>query len=151
MQLTLFTDYALRSLLYLTWHPGRPSTVDEIAGFFGISADHVNKVMQHLARKQYIRSRRGRSGGATLAREPEAIRLGDIVRDFENLNLLDCLEREGVCVIERGCRLKQVLAEGQRRMVAYFDEFTLRDLAGPVQESAGPSGRVALPLSDRRH
>ena len=137
MHLTLFTDYALRSLLYLTWHADRPCTVDQIASYFHISADHVTKVMQHLARQGYIRSRRGRHGGAVLAQPPEAIRLGDILRDFESIALLDCLKVENVCVIEVGCRLKRVLAEGQRRMMEYFDEHTLRDLAGP----APPEGR----------
>jgi Rrf2 family nitric oxide-sensitive transcriptional repressor len=136
VHLTLFTDYALRSLLYLTWHDGRPCTVDEIARYFGISADHVTKVMQHLARQGYVRSRRGRHGGTVLAQPPEAIRLGDVLRDFESITLLDCLAAENVCVIEVACRLKRVLAEGQRRMMAYFDEHTLRDIAGPAEPSA---------------
>ena len=132
MHLTLFTDYALRSLLYLSWHADRKCTVEEIARYFRISADHVTKVMQHLTRQGYVSSRRGRHGGAVLARPPEDIRLGDILRDFESISLLDCLRAENVCVIEVGCRLKRVLAEGQRRMMAYFDEHTLRDLAGPA-------------------
>ncbi len=131
MHLTLFTDYALRSLLYLTWHAGRSCTVEEIARYFRISADHVTKVMQHLARQGYVRSRRGRHGGAVLARPPEEIRLGSILRDFESVALLDCLKAENVCVIEVTCRLKRVLAEGQRRMMEFFDEQTLRQLAGP--------------------
>jgi Rrf2 family nitric oxide-sensitive transcriptional repressor len=148
LHLTLFTDYALRSLLYLTWNSGRPCTVEEIARYFRISADHVTKVMQHLARQGYVRSRRGRKGGAVLAQPAEAIRLGDILRDFEQVALLDCLRiDEGVCVIERTCRLKRVLAEGQRRMMAYFDEHTLRDLAGPVPPPDGEAGRTrSLPL-----
>ena len=68
MHLTLFTDYALRSLIYLSAHGDRPCTVEEISGYFNISADHVTKVMQHLARQGYVRSRRGRHGGAMLAR-----------------------------------------------------------------------------------
>ncbi|HZT80630.1 MAG TPA: Rrf2 family transcriptional regulator [Gemmataceae bacterium] len=147
MHLTLFTDYALRSLLYLAWHPDRTCTVDDIAGYFGISADHVTKVMQHLSRKGYVRSKRGRHGGAVLARPPEDIRLGDVIRDFEHVALLDCLVAEGVCVIEATCRLKEVLAEGQRRMMAYFDEHTLRDLLVPVSRRKEADGRrTALPL-----
>lgn len=147
MHLTLFSDYALRSLLYLSWHADRPCTVDEVARYFRISADHVTKVMQHLARQGYVRSRRGRRGGAVLARPPEEIRLGDILRDFESIGLLDCLSVENVCVIQAGCRLKRVLAEGQRRMMAYFDEHTLRDLAGtgPPVEVAGRGG-TSLPM-----
>ena len=147
MHLTLFTDFALRSLLYLTWRADRTCTVEEIAGYFRISADHVTKVMQHLARQGYVRSRRGRRGGAVLARPAEQIRLGDIVRDFESVALLDCLKAENVCVIERVCRLKRVLAEGQRRMLEYFDEHTLRDLAGPAAPDVPPRrGGTGLPV-----
>jgi Rrf2 family nitric oxide-sensitive transcriptional repressor len=147
LHLTLFTDYALRSLLYLSWNAGRPCTVEEVARYFQISADHVTKVMQRLARQGYVRSRRGRHGGAVLARPPEEIRLGDILRDFESISLLDCLTAENVCVIEVGCRLKRVLAEGQRRMMAYFDEYTLRDLVGtgPPGDGARREG-VSLPV-----
>ena len=148
MHLTLFTDYALRSLLYLTWHAGRPCTVEEIARYFRISADHVTKVMQHLARQGYVRSRRGRRGGAVLARPAEEIRLGAILRDFEAIALLDCLKATDVCVIEVSCRLKRVLAEGQRRLLEYFDEHTLRDLAGPGEppDVVAPRDGVSLPL-----
>jgi Rrf2 family nitric oxide-sensitive transcriptional repressor len=147
VHLTLFTDYALRSLLYLTWHGDHPCTVEEISGYFRISADHVTKVMQHLARQGYVRTRRGRRGGAVLARPPEDIRLGDILRDFESIALLDCLTAENVCVIEKCCRLKVVLREGQRRMMEYFDQHTLRDLAGtaPPDLKAGRGGK-SLPV-----
>ena len=145
MHLTLFTDYALRSLLYLTWHADRPCTIEQIATYFRISPDHVTKVMQHLARHGYIHSRRGRNGGAVLARAPETIRLGDILRDFESIALLECLKVENVCVIEKACRLKRVLAEGQRRMMDYFDEQTLRDLAGPGEPRPSGSGALTAP------
>ena len=115
MHLTLFTDYALRSLIYLSAHGDRPCTVEEISGYFNISADHVTKVMQHLARQGYVRSRRGRHGGAMLARTPDDIRLGDILRNFEQIALLDCLQTDNVCTIGRDCLLKHILAEGQRR------------------------------------
>jgi Rrf2 family nitric oxide-sensitive transcriptional repressor len=147
VHLTLFTDYALRSLLYLSWHAERPCTAEEIAGFFHISQDHVTKVVQHLVHKGYVRSRRGRKGGAQLARPPQDVRLGQVVRDFEQVALLDCLVHTGVCVIEGDCRLQQVLAEGQRRLLAYFDEFTLADLAGPAPPEDLPAGgRRPLPV-----
>ncbi len=147
MHLTLFTDYAVRSLFYLSWHAGRPCTVEEISRYFRISADHITKVMQHLARQGYVRSRRSRRGGAVLARPPEEMRLGAILRDFESIALLDCLKAENVCVIEERCRFKRVLAEGQRRMMAYFDEHTLHDLAGsaPPDLVAGCDG-FSLPV-----
>ncbi|MFN4258588.1 MAG: RrF2 family transcriptional regulator [Gemmataceae bacterium] len=148
MHLTLFTDYALRSLMYLTWHQGRLSTSEEIARFFEISQDHVVKVIQQLARKGYVRSRRGRHGGVRLAKSPETIRLGDIIRDLEQISLLECLNSRGVCVIEGNCKLQGILREGQRRMMNYLDEFTLADFAGSQPEAADlvPIGLERLPV-----
>lgn len=141
MHLTLFTDYALRSLMYLSAHGDGPCTVEEIAGYFKISADHVTKVMQHLARRGYVRSRRGRNGGAMLARSPDEIRLGDVLRDFEEISLLNCMHTDKVCTIGRDCLVKQVLAEGQRRMMAFYDEHSLQDLASPLTTMRGRKTR----------
>src|SRR5687767_1186527 len=82
MRLTLQTDFALRTLLYLATI-GRRSTVAEVAGLFGISANHVAKVVNQLARLGYVRSVRGIGGGIELARPAEEIRLGEVIRDFE--------------------------------------------------------------------
>ncbi len=151
MQLTLFTDYALRSLMYLSWHPERLCTAEEIATFFGISQDHINKVLQNLARKGYVRSRRGRHGGVILARSADAIRLGEVLRDFEHIALLDCLHMTDVCIIEATCRLRHVLGEGQRLMMEYFDQFTLAQVAGPADQGrAGEQALVPVRVRERK-
>jgi Rrf2 family transcriptional regulator, nitric oxide-sensitive transcriptional repressor len=128
MRLALHTDYALRTLIYLATAPGR-ATIGGVAGFYGISAAHVAKVVQQLAKRGYIRSVRGVGGGIELARRPEDIAIGGVLLDFEgNLRLLECVATEGVCLIESFCKLKRVLAEAERVQLEYLQSVTLRDV-----------------------
>ena len=78
MRLSLQTDYALRTLIFLAGRPGR-ATVAQIAEFFHISRDHVAKVVQLLARQGFVRSIRGIGGGVELARSPESISVGEVI------------------------------------------------------------------------
>jgi Rrf2 family nitric oxide-sensitive transcriptional repressor len=128
MRLSLQTDYALRTLLYLGTRSGR-STVAEVAKFYGISAHHVGKVVHQLGKLGYVRNQRGPGGGIVLAKPPTAITVGQVVLDFEgNVHLLDCLGSPGVCVIQPGCSLKAVLAEAERRQREYLASVTLEAL-----------------------
>jgi Rrf2 family nitric oxide-sensitive transcriptional repressor len=128
MRLALQTDYALRTLLYLASKPGR-STVADVAGFYGISAHHVGKVVHQLGRLGYVRNHRGPGGGMELARRPGEITVGRVVLDFEgNLHLLDCVETPGLCVIQPGCTLRRVFAEAERRQLEYLNDVTLESL-----------------------
>jgi len=129
MPLTTQTDYALRTLMYLAARSGR-ATVADVAGLFGISANHVAKVVNQLSRYGYIRSVRGIGGGIELAQQPDTIRLGEVVERFEgNLHLLDCVATENVCAIQSFCKLKGVLAEAERLQVEYLNSVTLADVA----------------------
>lgn len=129
MPLTTQTDYALRTLMYLAARSGR-ATVADVAGLFGISSHHVAKVVNLLARYGYVRSMRGVGGGIELARQPDEIRIGDVVERFEgNLHLLDCVATENICVIQSYCKLKGVLAEAERLQVEYLNGVTLADVS----------------------
>src|SRR5262245_12639301 len=131
MRLGLHTDYALRTLIYLAGRPGRAS-VAEVATFYVISKDHVAKVVQSLARHGYVRSIRGAGGGIELARQPEQIRIGEVIREFEgNLHLLECVGVENVCVIQPGCKLRRVLAEAERLQSEYLNGVRLSDIVRP--------------------
>src|SRR3546814_17123548 len=81
---SLHSDYALRILMALS-ATGRQMSVDEIAGQYGISRNHLAKVAQRLQALGYVSAQRGRGGGLTLAREPDAVIVGTVVREFENL------------------------------------------------------------------
>ena len=128
MRLSLQTDYALRTLMYLALQEER-STISAVAEFYAISAAHVAKVVNQLSRLGWIRSLRGIGGGIELSVPPEQIRLGDVVLAFEgNLHLLECVGTDNVCVIESFCALKGVLAEAERLQTAYLNSLTLKDV-----------------------
>ena len=128
MRLTTQTDFALRTMMYLTARSGR-ATIAQVAELFGISAHHVAKVVNLLARLGYVRSIRGIGGGIELACQPEELRLGDFIEALEgNLHLLECIESEQVCAIESFCKLKGVLAEAERVQIEYLNSVTLRDV-----------------------
>lgn len=132
MGLALQTDYALRVLLYLATKPGR-ATASEIADFFGISPHHASKSVHELARRGYLRSRRGAGGGIELAKSPQDINIGELIEQFEGsrLQLLECVAVDGVCVIQPGCKLRTVLAKAERLQQDYLRTVRLSDLVEP--------------------
>lgn len=128
MRLTLQTDYALRTLLYLATREGR-ATATEVAEFYQISPHHLGKVVHLLGRLGFARNVRGPGGGIELARSASDIRVGEVVAAFEgNTHLLECFGTPGVCVIQPGCQLRTVLAEGERRLMDYLDSVTIESL-----------------------
>lgn len=128
MRLSLHTDYALRTLLFLASRPGRASAA-QVAEFYRISKDHIAKVIQSLVRLGYVRSIRGIGGGIELKKTPTEIRLGELIVAFEgNMNLLECVSTENICVIQAGCRLKTVLAKAERLQLEYLNTVCLSDL-----------------------
>lgn len=131
MRLDLHTDYALRTLIFLAGRPGRAS-VAEVAGFYGISKDHVAKVVQTLVKMGYLRSQRGVGGGIELARSPDQIRIGHVIAALEgNMHLLECVGTDNVCAIQPGCRLRRVLAQAERIQREYLDSVRLSDVVEP--------------------
>lgn len=134
IRLNLATDYALRTLLYLGSRPGQQAAVREICAFYGISADHVSKVVQHLVHAGYLHGVRGRTGGLTLAKAPDEIRVGAVVELFEGpVALLDCVRTQDVCVIQGECRLRRILDRAGARLIAELNAVTLEDLVARPQ------------------
>ena len=132
MQLTRYTDYALRVLIYLAHKKEKLTTIREISDAYRISENHVMKIVHDLAKLRYIDTLRGKGGGLKLARAPERINLGDVVRDTEDtLHAVECLADDyaGSCGLAPGCGLKSVLRDAQRAFMAELDRYTLKDLA----------------------
>ncbi len=128
MRLALQTDFALRTLIYLAVHAER-ATVGQISEFYGISAAHVAKVVNRLARLGYVRSLRGIGGGLELAQRPQDVRIGEVILAFEgNLHLLECTTVENMCAIQSFCKLKNVMAEAERLQREYLLSVTLLDV-----------------------
>jgi Rrf2 family nitric oxide-sensitive transcriptional repressor len=139
MRLTTYTDYALRTLMFLA-SSGERGTVADVANLFGISASHVAKVVNQLARLGYVRSIRGIGGGIELARPPEAIRLGTLIESLEgNMHLLECVDADNLCAIQPFCRLKGVLAEAERLQMEYLNTLTLLDIVPTRRQLASVS------------
>lgn len=130
MQLTLYTDYSLRVLVYLGACPERTATITEIARAYRISRNHLVKVVHNLAHHGYIRTTRGRGGGMALARPPAEIRIGDVVRHTEvNFTLVECFDKvRNTCPITSMCALKGALGEAFRAFMAVLDRYTLADV-----------------------
>ncbi|MCA9265980.1 MAG: Rrf2 family transcriptional regulator [Planctomycetales bacterium] len=128
MRLTMQTDYALRVLMFLATRTER-ATVADVASLFDISANHVAKVVNLLSRYGYIHSTRGVGGGIELARQPQSIRIGEVIQRMEgDLHLLSCTGTDESCQIHAFCRLRGVLAEAERVQQEYLDEVTLADV-----------------------
>ncbi|MEX2517622.1 MAG: Rrf2 family transcriptional regulator [Gammaproteobacteria bacterium] len=130
MQLTTHTDYALRLLIYLVLQPDDlHGTVHDAATRYRVSINHMAKVAQTLVQLGYVNSHRGRGGGLELAMSPDKIILGSLVRQTENLQLLECFGPNSSCPIDPACRLKNVLGEAQQAFLDVLDQFTLAQLA----------------------
>ncbi len=134
MQLTRFTDYSLRVLIYLGTHPDAQATVAALADEHGISRHHLTRVVHQLGIKGYIETLRGKGGGSRLARRPDQIRIGDVVRDTETgFDLAECFSLgESACRLLPACALKPVLAEAGRAFLTSLDRYTLADLLPPT-------------------
>jgi Rrf2 family transcriptional regulator, nitric oxide-sensitive transcriptional repressor len=154
MRLTLFTDYAFRSLIFLGLKGEESGRIREIAEHYGISEHHLTKVVQKLARAGFVKTLRGRGGGLRLARPAAEIGVGAVVRAVEDdLALVECFTPAGACVIRRSCGLKGVLGEALGAFLAVLDRYTLADLlvAGAELRTAlrldRPAGDPAAPVS----
>lgn len=129
MQLTIFTDYGLRTLIYVAAYPERRCSVREVAEHYGISRNHLVKVVHHLALRGYLDSSKGKGGGIQLAKAPETLRIGDVVRDLEpNMQMAECFNREtNSCRISSNCQLKHYLMEATNAFIATLNRYTLAD------------------------
>lgn len=130
MQLSTFTDYALRVLIYAAVRPEMRCLTADVATAFGISRHHVVKVVNELQHLGYLDTIRGRQGGFALARESERIRVGDVIRRTEGtMTLVECFDRgTNTCPLARACGPKGVLGEAFDAFLSVLDRYTLADL-----------------------
>lgn len=118
--------------------PDRAFSTAELAEEFGLSRNHLSKIMQRLAQGGYVTTRRGGGGGAVLARSVQEIRLGAVIRLLEEGQALaECFGPDGGdCSISGCCRLKARLRSAEAAFLAYLDRSTLADIALPQPEAA---------------
>lgn len=129
MQLDKFTDYGLRVLMTLAVRAPDRVPTSEIAAMFALSENHLSKVATQLAHEGFVVSERGRKGGLTLARRPEDIRIGDVVRAMrQDHPVVECFGTNKSCLILPACGLREPLAQAQDAFFAVLDRFSLADV-----------------------
>ncbi len=129
MRLTTFTDYSLRVLIYLAVSTEEQATIREIAQRYGISRNHLMKVVQELSQRGYVTALRGKNGGLSLNKAPSDIRLGTLVREMENdLALAECLGENNECILTPACGLKNVLTDALQAFFTTLNNYTLQDV-----------------------
>ena len=145
MRLTMFTDFALRALMRLAGEPARSFATTEIAQEFGISRHHLAKVVRDLADGGFIATQRGAGGGFSLARPPQSITLGEVVRSLEKRQaLVECFRGDGgACALTPRCRLKTRLAAAHEAFMRELDGTTLAECAYPVRPRKNPTSGSA--------
>jgi Rrf2 family nitric oxide-sensitive transcriptional repressor len=127
VRLSRYTDYALRVLIHLASHDdGKSSSISVISKRYGISHNHLMKVVHDLGKSGFIAATRGRNGGIRLARPASEIKVGDVIRHAEDgFALVDCQS----CLIAPACGLPSVLNEAISAFLAVLDKYTIADLA----------------------
>lgn len=131
MRLTSFTDYSIRVLLYVTVHNEKLVNIQEIADAYGISKNHLTKIIYQLGKLGYLETVRGRNGGIRLAKQPSEINIGQLVRQTEeDFNIVECFggDHSG-CPITSICTLKGVLNQALFSFLKVLDSYTLEDIS----------------------
>jgi Rrf2 family nitric oxide-sensitive transcriptional repressor len=138
MRLSEYTDYTLRVLMYCATRRDRLVTIGEVAEQHGLSKNHLMKIVNDLARQGLIETTRGRGGGMRLLAEPEAIRIGDVVRATEtDFRLVECFDPStNACSLSPSCRLKHLFDEALAACFKTLDGATLADMTRGL-----PSGK----------
>lgn len=128
MRLTSYTDYALRVLLFVG-STDDAVTINTISSAYGISKEHLRKVVHALSQHGYLSTSRGRKGGIRLGRPAAEINIRDVVSHFENADLVECFDKEtNTCPILGMCGLKHVLMKAQHRFLDTLGEYHLSDM-----------------------
>ncbi|MES2163544.1 MAG: Rrf2 family transcriptional regulator [Pseudomonadota bacterium] len=144
MRLTSFTDYSLRTLLYLSAHRDRLVTIQDIADMHAISKNHLMKVVYQLGQSGWVETVRGRNGGLRLAKEPKDINIGALVRMTEtDFFMAECFDRAtDTCPLTPNCALKHTLNDATKAFLAVLDKQTLQDMLPQAAPNAAKPVRI---------
>ena len=160
MRLTVYTDYTLRVMMYLAaiYPRGEVATIVEIAAAYGISRSHLMKIVNELSQNRFVEALRGRSGGVRLARPPNEISVGELVRMAEkDFTVVPCHDSgsDAHCVILPACNLKRAMRRAVDAFIGELDKMTLAQtitvpsVAVSLLQIRGPKRRSVLPRPSR--
>jgi Rrf2 family transcriptional regulator, nitric oxide-sensitive transcriptional repressor len=129
MELSQFTDYSLRALIYVGLRGDDLCSVKDVSEAFCISRNHMVKVVHNLGKRGYLETRRGRGGGIRLKASPDQVRIGDLISELESMALVECIPpKKGTCCIIGVCELQAALGQAKQAFVDELNKFTLADL-----------------------
>ena len=156
MRLTQFSNIAIRVLMYAALRGSTPSPVPDMARAYGASYDHMKKAAAELARLGYLQTVRGRAGGVLLAKPPDEIGIGEVIRQTEGqIVLVECFDlTTNTCPLVDVCQLRVALADALAAFFAVLDRYTLADLLrhpGQVSSLLGVNDEEAEPLRRSDH
>ena len=136
MQITRYTDYSLRVLIYLAVTDAKLTTISDIAESYAISKNHLMKIVQDLNARGYLLAIRGKNGGIKLNIKPADLNIGKLVREIEGENkLVECFSDDNQCVITPVCELKSAFAQALESFFATLERYTLQDMIGGKRQS----------------
>lgn len=134
MRLTAYTDYSLRVLVYLSIQDERLATIKEISEQYGISKNHLMKLVHDLGKNGFVETVRGKNGGLRMGRDPAKITVGAVVRAMEkDMSIVECFDSENYeeCQILHACILKGAMRKARKAFLDVLDGYTIKDLVKP--------------------
>lgn len=129
MKLTQFTDYALRTLMYLATQPEKRFTVKDISESFNISYHHMVKVAHALSKQGYVKTTKGKGGGISLSKPANEINLGGVVSALEpDFDIAECFSDNNQCHITSICDLKHILFDARNAFIRELEKHSLANI-----------------------
>lgn len=146
MRLTAYTDYSLRTMIFLAMHRDALVTVQQIADAHGIAKNHLTKVVHHLGTLGYIATVRGRNGGLRLGREPADINIGEVIRHTEtDFHMASCFDQASAgCIYSSACSLKGMLGKATLAFLDVLDAVTLEQVVFKEERKRGAKGAAGV-------
>lgn len=147
MRLTVYSDYAIRLLLYLGLKQNGLATIQEISKAYGISRNHLMKITHRLGRAGFVETVRGRGGGIRLSKSALQSTLGDLIRETEDdFQLVECFNAEtATCVIRDKCYVQPIMAEALDAYMAVLDRYTLGEVVAAHRRGLHSLMAILLP------
>ena len=134
MKLSKKCDYALRAMFTLAEHYGKgPLSVRELADRNFVPRRFLEQIMRDLKEKGWVESVAGRDGGFVLAKPPELVTMGQVVRHFDGLLApISCVSVSHYepCKLETVCRFRRTLLDIRNYVSRLMDSTTLASLIG---------------------
>lgn len=124
MQLSKFTDYAFRVLMYIAHHQEELHTIPHLAENLHVSQNHLVKVVHFMAKQHWLITTRGKGGGIKVSSLVLSMPIGEVIRTLQgDPKLVNC--NSPMCVLKPHCRLKNLLDEALETFYHSLNQYTI--------------------------